>query len=95
MACADFDGVQFHIYNTKDNKAEYFVSVSIKNSKDWAKFGLADRLKSVYGPMLTSPESGFDFTLRVDASQLNGKGGKYLLAIIFSMSIIILGYALD
>jgi hypothetical protein len=77
MACADFDGVQFHIYNTKENKAEYFVSVAIKNSKDWGKFSLADRMKSIYGPMMTQAESGFDFTLRVDSTQLNGKGGEY------------------
>ena len=83
MACADFDGVQFHIYNTKENKAEYYVSVSIKNSKDWAKFNLADRLKSVYGPMMTSPESGFDFTLRVDAGSLGGKGDETARKIAF------------
>jgi len=79
MTCADFDGVQFHVFSTKDKKSEVNISVSIKNAKDFAKFGLETKMKAVYGSLVTTPEANYDYTLKVDAEQL-GKQNKAELA---------------
>jgi len=73
MTCADFDGVQFHIVSNKDKKSEITISVSVKNKNDWAKYGVDGKLKSVYGPLMTSAEQGYDYSLKVDAEALGNQ----------------------
>jgi actin related protein 2/3 complex subunit 2 len=73
MTCADFDGVQFHIWSNKDKKSEVYISVSVKNAAGFKQYGADNKIKSVYGPYVTTPENGYDWTLKVDAEALGGQ----------------------
>jgi len=79
ITCADFDGVQFHLTNPdRDNKNIISVSIQWKSVADLLKYGGGEDLKKIYGALLqSSPESGYDVTLKID---LANPGDKATLA---------------
>jgi len=70
IVIADFDGVTFHI-STPDANAKNIVNISLsmKVFAELKKHGVDEVLKKAYGPLLTSPENGYDVTLKVDLAK--------------------------
>eukprot|EP01113_Clastostelium_recurvatum_P035275 TRINITY_DN489_c0_g1_i1.p2 TRINITY_DN489_c0_g1~~TRINITY_DN489_c0_g1_i1.p2 ORF type:complete len:317 (-),score=122.68 TRINITY_DN489_c0_g1_i1:109-1011(-) len=69
VMAADFDGVQFHISTPSEGKNLLQISIQTRCGAELLKFGGADKLKAIYGPLLqASPEAGYDATLLVDLS---------------------------
>jgi len=66
ITCADFDGVTFHLSTDPNDKTIMFVSVSTRCFEQLKKFGVDQRLKNIYKDLLTTPESNYDATLRID-----------------------------
>jgi len=73
MTCADFDGVQFHVWSNKDKKSEVNISIKLKNGKELQKYGVTEKIRQIYGSLVSSTEPDYDFTLRVDAEQLGNQ----------------------
>lgn len=63
---ADFDKVTFHIATSQEAKNILHVSISIKCFSVLQKHGVDEILKQHYGDHLTTPESGYDVTLKID-----------------------------
>jgi len=65
---ADFDGVTFHLSTPDQKRFILQISVSIKC---FAQLSPMDKLKEYYPEYLqSSPENGYDVTLRVDTSKM-------------------------
>jgi actin related protein 2/3 complex subunit 2 len=69
---ADFDAVTFHLSTDANAKNILQVSVSMKFFNQLKPYGVDDVLKQKYGQYVTSPESGYDVTLKIDCEQVNG-----------------------
>ncbi|XP_065176627.1 actin-related protein 2/3 complex subunit 2-A-like [Sycon ciliatum] len=70
LKIADFDGILFHITNVDGDKNKILVSISMKFYHELAKYGINEYLKAEYGDLVTSPESGYDFSLLVNMESL-------------------------
>ncbi|XP_059474958.1 probable actin-related protein 2/3 complex subunit 2 [Neocloeon triangulifer] len=66
ITVADFDGVLFHISNQKNDKTKIIVSISLKFYKELQQHGADELLKREYGPLLTTPEDGFNVSVLID-----------------------------
>lgn len=69
---ADFDAVTFHLKTDQEKKNVLYVSISMKCFSQLKQYGVDDILKQRYGNYLTSPESGYDATLKIDCDSVNG-----------------------
>ncbi|XP_065185441.1 actin-related protein 2/3 complex subunit 2-A-like [Sycon ciliatum] len=70
LTIADFDGVLFHITNADGDKNKIIVSASVKFYPELAKYGVNEYLQKQYGDLVTSTESGYDFSLLVNMESL-------------------------
>lgn len=70
MTIADFDGTMYHISNEGGDTSKIRVSISVPFFYQLQEFDVDAFMKSVYGDMVTSPESGYDFSLVVDLKNL-------------------------
>jgi len=70
ITLADFDGVQYHVTTNSNERNIVTVSISWACISEMKKFGTDARMQSFFGPLLTSPESGWDYTLRFDLDRL-------------------------
>lgn len=78
MTCADFDGVIFHLFSPPEDKNVLNLSLQASAFNVINKYGLAARLKNIYGNYLAaSPESGFNVTLTVNTTQLPQNAGTH------------------
>lgn len=69
MKVADFDDVLYHIYT--ENKTHLVVSLSWKCWPELKSYGAEEVLAKEYGSYVMSPaESGYDFSLKVDLTNL-------------------------
>ncbi|KAI5799153.1 Arp2/3 complex, 34 kd subunit p34-Arc-domain-containing protein [Peziza echinospora] len=66
---SDFDGVTFHI-STPESKTKILVSINVKCFADLAKYGANDVLSREYGPYVTTPEAGYNFSILLDLENL-------------------------
>jgi len=73
ITIADFDGVTFHITTNPQQRNICTVSISWKCINEIKAHGVEARLKSIYGPLLVSPESGYDYSLQFDLNNLGDK----------------------
>jgi len=75
ITCADFDGVQFHLSNPdRDNKNVISISIQWRCIPELLKHGGSEDLKKIYGALLqSSPETGYDVTLKLDLSNAPDK----------------------
>jgi len=73
ITIADFDGVTFHITTNPQQRNICTVSISWKCINEIKQHGVDARLKSIYGPLLVAPESGYDYTLQFDLNNLGDK----------------------
>jgi len=79
IACADFDGVSFHI-STPRQDARNIITLSMqwKCIPTLLKNGGAEELKAIYGAMvLAQPESGYGVTLEFNLDSIPGNKEKF------------------
>lgn len=69
ITCADFDGVSFHISTDANDTNFITVSVATRCYHTLKNYGVEERLKKIYGPMVVAPESSYDATLRIDLTK--------------------------
>ncbi len=72
---SDFDGVTFHL-STPETKTKILISISVKCFKELVQYGAQQVLEREYGPYITSPEAGYDFSVLVDLENLPSDQGK-------------------
>jgi len=70
ITLADFDGVQFHVSTNPQQRNIVTVSISWRCIAEMKPHGVDARLKSIYGPLLVSPETGYDYSLQFDLDNL-------------------------
>lgn len=66
---SDFDNVTFHI-STPNTKTQILISIAVKCYPELVKYGAEAVLQREYGPYITSPEQGYDFSIQVDLENL-------------------------
>ena len=66
---SDFDGVTFHI-STPQSKTQILLSLSIKCYRELLQYGAEAVLQREYGPYITTPEAGYDFSVMIDLDNL-------------------------
>ncbi|XP_071441377.1 actin-related protein 2/3 complex subunit 2 [Hetaerina americana] len=66
ITIADFDGVLFHLSNPGGDKTKVRISISLQFYKELQEHGADELLKREYGPLLTTPEDGYNVSLTVD-----------------------------
>lgn len=65
---SDFDGVVFHV-STPESKSKLLISMNIRCYDALITYGADTLLQKIYGDMITSPESGYDFSIILDLAQ--------------------------
>lgn len=76
ITLADFDGVSYHV--TTNPSQRNIVTVSLSwgcISTDMRQFDIPGKIRAIYGPLFTSPESGYDISLQFDLDNLQDKAG--------------------
>jgi len=63
---SDFDGCIYHVSNPEGDKTKIRVSLSLKFYDELNKQGLDEKLKKVYGDLLTDTEAEYNISLLVD-----------------------------
>jgi len=71
---SDFDGVTFHI-STPETKTKILISISVKCFRELVRYGAEEVLQREYGPYITSPEAGYDFSVLLDLENLPSDQG--------------------
>lgn len=59
----------FHL-STPTSKSQILISISVKCFRDLLKYGAESVLQREYGPYITSPEAGYDFSILIDLENL-------------------------
>jgi actin related protein 2/3 complex subunit 2 len=67
IRCADFDGVMYHL-STIESKSVLHLSIAWKCWSELRAAGVDDVLQNEYKDFVTTPEAGYDFTLRIPLS---------------------------
>lgn len=76
MKIADFDGVTYRV-STPDTKSILHVSMSLRCFQEVRQYGADAILAREYGDLLAStPEPGYDVTLRIDMDNLPADKGR-------------------
>ncbi|KAF5270652.1 hypothetical protein FQA39_LY01390 [Lamprigera yunnana] len=70
VTVADFDGVLYHISNVNSDKTKVRISISLKFYKELQEHGADELLKRVYGPILISPEDGYNVSVLIDLENI-------------------------
>jgi len=66
---SDFDGVTFHV-STPESKSKILISISVKCFRELVQYGAQSVLEREYGPLIVSPEPGYDFSILIDLENL-------------------------
>lgn len=74
ITLADFDGVQYHIATNATQRNLVTVSISWPCISQMKQFGTDAKVQSFYGSLVTSAETGYDYTLQFDLDNLADKG---------------------
>lgn len=74
---SDFDGVTFHI-STPDSKSKILISIQVCCFNELVKYGALQVLEKEYGPLVVTPETGYNFSVQVDLENLSENKGKFL-----------------
>ena len=77
---SDFDGVTFHL-STPEAKTKILISISVKCFRELVRYGAEEVLQREYGPYITAPEAGYDFSVQVDLEDLPSEQGMWTLAL--------------
>lgn len=78
ITLVDFDGVQFHVSTPDPNQKNLLqVSIQWRCINELMQHGAGAALKDYYGPFVqSSPEQGYDVTLRIDLNNVPGDKSK-------------------
>ena len=71
---SDFDGVTFHL-STPESKSRILISISVRCFRELLQYGAQQYLEREYGPYITEPENGYDFSVQVDLDNLPAEKG--------------------
>ncbi len=74
QVASDFDGVTFHL-STPESKSKILISIAVKCFPELVRYGAEEVLRREYGPYITSPEAGYDFSVLVDLENLPADQG--------------------
>jgi len=66
VTLCDFDGFQYDITSDPSNKSNALISIQWPCFAELKKYGVENRLKTVYGDLVAPPAAGFDFSLRLN-----------------------------
>ena len=72
---SDFDGVTFHL-STPESKSRILISISVRCFRELLQYGAQQYLEREYGPYITEPENGYDFSVQVDLDNLPAEKGR-------------------
>jgi len=76
ITLADFDGVSYHVTTNPTQRSIVTVSLSWGCiSQDLRQFDIPGKIKAIYGPLSTAPESGYDVSLQFDLDNIQDKAG--------------------
>lgn len=70
MTVADFDGVQYHVFNEEGDKSVIMLSMSLRCIEDLVPYGVADCINGLYGAFVVDTEAGYDVTLRIPIADI-------------------------
>ena len=59
----------FHI-STPNSKTQILVSIHVKCFNELVQYGAQEVLEREYGPFITTPEAGYDFSVLIDLEQV-------------------------
>jgi len=90
ITLADFDGVIFHVSTNPQQRNIVTISMQWRCIAEMKPHGVDARLKSIYGPLLINPESGYDYSLQFDLDNIpaDKKAGLPLLIAHFKRNVI-------
>ena len=66
----------FHL-STPESKSKILISIAVKCFKELLQYGAQDVLEREYGPYITTPEAGYDFSVIIDLQQLPEDAGTW------------------
>ena len=66
----------FHL-STPETKSKILISIAVKCFKELLQYGAQDVLEREYGPYITAPEAGYDFSVVIDLQQLPEDAGMW------------------
>jgi len=76
ITLADFDGVTYHVTTNPNQRNIVTVSMSWGCiNTDMRQFDIPGKVRALYGPLFTSPESGYDISLTFDLDNIQDKAG--------------------
>jgi len=75
---ADFDSVTFSLGTDPNARNIITVSLSMKGYDELKKQGVDDVLKRIYGAYLTTPEGGYNVSLKIDLSKKPADVNKFV-----------------
>eukprot|EP01087_Luapelamoeba_hula_P023017 TRINITY_DN83_c0_g1_i1.p1 TRINITY_DN83_c0_g1~~TRINITY_DN83_c0_g1_i1.p1 ORF type:complete len:312 (-),score=75.39 TRINITY_DN83_c0_g1_i1:33-926(-) len=70
ITVADFDGVTYKISTNPTQRNLMTVSIAWRCIADFRAHNVEQRVRAIYGPLVQSPEQGFDFTLLIDLDNI-------------------------
>jgi len=70
ISIADFDGVQYKISTNPQQRNLLTVSISWKCIQQFRAHGVDARVRQIYGPLVTNPEQGYDYSLLIDLDNI-------------------------
>jgi len=70
ITVADFDGVQYKVFNPDGEKSRLTVAISLKFFKELQEHGADERLKEEYGDHMVTPPDGFDVAVEYDLENI-------------------------
>eukprot|EP01088_Endostelium_zonatum_P012094 TRINITY_DN26261_c0_g1_i1.p1 TRINITY_DN26261_c0_g1~~TRINITY_DN26261_c0_g1_i1.p1 ORF type:complete len:312 (-),score=73.27 TRINITY_DN26261_c0_g1_i1:50-949(-) len=68
VVLCDFDGCTYDVTTVESNKTALIISISWPAFQNLKAFGVENRLKTIYGPLVVAPAAGFDFSLQIDTA---------------------------
>jgi len=66
VVLCDFDGFQYELAADNSNKSVVLISIQWACFNELKKFGVEQRLKTIYGDLVAPTSAGYDFTLRLN-----------------------------
>jgi len=70
ITLADFDGVQFHVVSTAEDKDRVTISLQFKHFEQLKKSGAEDVINNKYKSYVVADEPGYHLTLAIDLKNL-------------------------
>ena len=83
MKISDFDGASYHL-ETAESKTTIVLSMAWKCYSELATYGANDIIQREYGSYVTTPERGFDVSLKFDLTRLPADKGRWIWFVVMN-----------